>query len=343
MVAVIPFVATGMMIAAGMSRRADERYRLYASIAWPVLAGTLGLVAIVGTAIVLDGAEGVNERYVFYLVPLLLIGLAAWFEAKPGRGRLALLILTAAVVVVALLPFDDLAADATFYAPSLAPWVALAPPGVLGQLLVGSALLALGVLWLWLGARGARAVTIWTASWLALVAIVAAGAYRQHADTAMATLVGVGPTWIDDAVPAGEPVAVLWDQRSPASAPDPHYFPLMVAAALNDSVGRFLRLGNDTFYEKWLPTTHVDVGPRRHPRRCGRETRPGAVRSRPLLSRSRRPHRCPRRGRPAQSRPHRRRPLAPPWGLRGRRARTMAPTSAILARRGRGAGATAVT
>ena len=34
----------------------------------------------------------------------------------------------------------------------------------------------------------------------------------------------------------------------------------MVAAALNDSVGRFLRLGNDTFYEKWLPTTRVDVG-----------------------------------------------------------------------------------
>ena len=131
MVAVVPFVASGVMIAVGLSRRAPERYRLYASIAWPALAGTLGLVTIVGTAIDLDGAEGVNERYVFYLVPLLLIGLAAWFEARPGRGRLALLILTAAVVVVALLPFDELAADATFYAPSLAPWVALALPGVL--------------------------------------------------------------------------------------------------------------------------------------------------------------------------------------------------------------------
>ena len=84
-----------------------------------MLVGTLGLVTIVGTAIVIDGVEGVNERYVFYLVPLLLIGLAAWFEAKPERGRLALLILTAAVVVVALLPFDKLAVDATFYAPSL--------------------------------------------------------------------------------------------------------------------------------------------------------------------------------------------------------------------------------
>ncbi len=172
-----------------------------------------------------------------------------------------MLILTAAVVVVALLPFDGLAADATFYAPSLAPWVALAPPGVAGHLLVGSALLAVGVLWLWLGARGPRAVAIWTASWLALVAIVAAGAYQHHANTAMATLAGDGPTWIDDAVPPGESVAVLWEQRSTASAPDPDYFPLMVAAVLNHSVGRFLRVGGDTFYEKWLPTTRVSVGP----------------------------------------------------------------------------------
>ena len=260
MVAVVPFVASGVMIAVGLSRRAPERYRLFASIAWPALAGTLGLVTIVGTAIDLDGAEGVNERYVFYLVPLLLVGLAAWFEAKPGRSRLALLILAAAVVVVALLPFDDLAADATFYAPSLAPWVALAPPGVVGHLLVGSALLALGVLWLRLGARGTRAVAIWTASWLALVAIVAAGAFQQHADTAIA-LAGNRQTWIDDAVPQGESVAVLWDQRSTASAPDPDYFPLMVAAALNESIGRFLRLGTETFYEEWLPTTRVTVGP----------------------------------------------------------------------------------
>ena len=75
MVAVVPFVASGVMIAVGLSRRAPERYRLYASITWPALAATLGLVTIVGTAIDLDGAEGVNERYVFYLVPLLLM---AW-------------------------------------------------------------------------------------------------------------------------------------------------------------------------------------------------------------------------------------------------------------------------
>jgi hypothetical protein len=172
-----------------------------------------------------------------------------------------LLVLAAAAFVVALLPFDDLAADATFYAPSLAPWVALAPPGVLGQLLVGSLLVVLGVVWLRLGRRGGRVVATSTGVWLALVAIIAVGGSRHHADTASTTLGGNGPTWIDDALPSGESVAVLWDQRSQASAPDPDYYPLMVAAVLNRSVERFLRLGNDTFYEPWLPTTRVTRAP----------------------------------------------------------------------------------
>lgn len=261
MVAVVPFVATAVMVAAGLSRRAPERHRLFASLAWPTLAGTLALVAIVATAIALDGAEGVNERYVFYLVPLLLTGLAAWYEARPGRSRTALVVLAVAVVVVVLLPFDDLAADATFYAPSLAPWVALAPPGVLGQVIVGAALLSLGLLWLRLDSRGARAAALWTASWLALVAIVAVGGSRQHADTAVAALAGGGPSWIDHTTPPGASVAVLWDQRSPASAPDRDYYPLMVAAVLDRSVGPVFRLGDDTFYEPWVPTTPVTTGP----------------------------------------------------------------------------------
>jgi hypothetical protein len=257
MVAVVPFVATAVMIAAGLSRRAPERYRLFASIAWPTLTGTLALVAIVATAIALDGAEGVNSRYLFYLAPLLLTGFAAWYEATPGRGRTAVAVLAVATLVVALLPFDDLAVDATLYAPSLAPWVALAPSGVLGQVVVGTAVLILGLVWLRLGSRGARVATVWTASWLALVTVVAVGGSRQHADVAIAALAGDGPAWIDHATPPGASVAVLWDQRTPASAPDRDYYPLMVAAVLDRSVGPFLRLGDDTFYEPWLPTTPV--------------------------------------------------------------------------------------
>jgi hypothetical protein len=261
MVAVVPFVATAVVIAAGLSPRAPERYRLFAAIAWPTLAATIALVATVATAIALDGAEGVNERYVFYLVPLLLTGLAAWYEARPGGRRTALVILALAVVGVALLPFDGLTADATFYAPSLAPWVAIAPPGVLGQALVGAALLSLGLFWLRLDSRGARAAALWTASWLALVAIIAVGGSRQHADTSIAALGGDGPSWIERATPPAASVAVLWDQRSAASAPDRDYYPMMVAAVLDRSLERFLRLGDDTFYEPWLPTTRVTEAP----------------------------------------------------------------------------------
>ena len=52
------------------------------------------------------------------------------------------------------------------------------------------------------------------------------------------------------------------------------YYPLLVAAVLNRSVGRFFRLGDDTFYEPWVPTTHVTRG-RTGPSSARRERRSG--------------------------------------------------------------------
>ena len=263
MVAVVPFVATGVMIAVGLSRRAPERYRLYASIAWPALAGTLGLVTIVGTAIDLDGVEGVNERYVFYLVPLLLIGLAAWFEARPGLGRLAVLILSGAVVVVALLPFDKLDADATF-SPVLALWVALSLPGVLAGLFVGSARFCVGrPLAL---ARPSRHASRGDVDGL----VAGAGDHRGRRRLSASRRHGdcVGGERADVGRRRSAVRRVRRGALGPAldaSAPDPDYFPLMVAASLNHSVGRFLRLGNETFYEPCAADDAGHGGGRRHP------------------------------------------------------------------------------
>jgi hypothetical protein len=248
-----------VMIIVGLSRRAPEQYRLYAAVAWPTITGTLCLVTIAGTTMDLNGAKGVNERYLLYLVPLLVIGLAAWFEANPGRRRLGLVVLAGAACVVASMPFGDLAPDATFYAPSLAPWVALSLPDPLAGVLVGSALFAWGAVWLRLGVRGAHGVAIGIAVWFALAGVIAAVAFQRNAVTASATQPGVSRTWIDDAVAMGDSVSVVWAQSTDASAPDPDYYPLMAAAVLNRSVGRFLRLGHDTFYEPWLPTTPVRV------------------------------------------------------------------------------------
>ena len=260
MVAVVPFVASVVMIAVGLSRRADERYRLYASIAWPVIAGTLGLVAIVGTAIVIDGVEGVNERYVFYLAPLLFLGLAAWFEAETRTRTLGVARPDRGGRRCRAAPLRQAPCRRDVLCASLAPWVALPLRGVLaaavrrvGAVPAGCPLAP---------ARWARCASRDDLDGLVAGApggrrcwrLPAARRHRKSDDG------GRRADLVDDAVPAGRSVAVLWDRRSAVSAPDPGYFPLMVTAALNDSVGRFLRLGNDTVYEKWLPTRRIGVG-----------------------------------------------------------------------------------
>ena len=261
MVAVIPVAASVVMIVFGLSRRAPEPARLFAAVGLPALAGVLGLVTLVGTSIDIRGAEGVNERYLFYLVPLLLVGLAGWIEMAPRRLRLAISFVAVAAVLVALLPFDRLAADATFYAPALVPWVALPVHEAAISAVVAAWALGLGLAWLWLGPRRARLLTMVTASWLAVVGLVAAVGHQHHAGTAAAVSAGERPTWIDDAVPRDEAVTALWDQRSRSVAtPDPDYYPLMVTEVLNRSVERVLRLGGPTHYENVLPTVPVTAG-----------------------------------------------------------------------------------
>jgi hypothetical protein len=137
-------------------------------------------------------------------------------------------------------------------------WVALPHTAVIWAIALW--VLGLGLAWIRLGPRGARALSVITASWLAIVGVVAVAAHQHHANTAAAPF-GSRPTWIDDAVPPGEVVPVLWDQRQASTdAPDADYYPLMVTAVLNRSVGEVLRLGGPTYYENVLPTTRVTVG-----------------------------------------------------------------------------------
>jgi hypothetical protein len=66
-------------------------------------------------------------------------------------------------------------------------------------------------------------------------------------------------TWVDDAVPAGARVAVLWDERrASGESLDPFYPWLMVTELFNSSLGDVYRLGPPTYYEDWLPTVPVE-------------------------------------------------------------------------------------
>ena len=92
--------------------------------------------------------------------------------------------------------------------------------------------------------------------------VVGAIASLAHAERATnsATPVSVGrATWVDDAVPAGARVAVLWDERrARGESLDPFYPWLMVTELFNTSLGDVYRLGPPTYYEDWLPTVPVE-------------------------------------------------------------------------------------
>ena len=256
MVAVVPAVASGVVIVEGLSLRSSEPQRLFAALALPTVCGLVAMIALVGTSVEIPGVEGVNERYLFYVVPLLLVGLAAWIEARPRRRRLSAGLVVASAAVIALLPFDRLDADATFYAPALVLWAALPlSPALITAVLTAC---ALGAGILWLGEGSGRRVVVLTASWLALVCVVAIAAHQHHATTAARVSVGRSAAWIDEAVPPREVVPVVWDHRTAVGRrADPAYYSIMVAAVLNRSVGRILRLGPSSYYENVLPTVPV--------------------------------------------------------------------------------------
>ena len=215
------------------------------------------MVTLVGTAIDIERVEGVNDRYVVYVIPVVLVGFAMWFESPHPHLRLATVLLAGAVVLLTLLPYGRLAADATFYAPSLAPWVAVPDP--IAPVAVGAWALGLGLAWIRLGRRSARTFSLLTATWLALIAFIAALAHQQHAGTVAAPF-GEMQTWVHNAVPAGEDVPALWrTHRGPTA--DADYYDLMMTAALNPAAGRILRLGTSTRYENVVPTVAVRVGP----------------------------------------------------------------------------------
>jgi hypothetical protein len=254
------------MVGIGLSRRATEPERLYAAVALPSVLALLGSGVAVSSTYGIDGSTGLNERYVFSVVPLLLLGLALWIHTGLPRPRWALPLVLIVALVPALLPWDALEIDASFYAQSLAPWVAL-PFGRVGTgVVVAACVLLVGLLWLrW---RRERAGYTWvvTLTVLVLLGLTTVGAFASHAQTAQDAWGEARRDWVDDAVPAGAKVTVLWDQRrAPRDAQGRLvdgglpglYYRLMLTELFNPSIETLHRFGGATVYENHLPSVPV--------------------------------------------------------------------------------------
>ena len=264
-VAVVPLAATVVILARGFSRSSPERIRLFAAVALPTFAAMLGSVSLVSASLDVDGTENLNERYVFYVVPLLFVGLALWVrEGLPRRRPWALVVVVSCCVLAAVLPIDRLHYNSGFQSVALVPWIVLSASGAVLTVVVGAFTLACGALWL--ACKQERVGRLWllVGVWMALVGVLTVGSNDTSARDAGGTFAGLSATWVNDAVPAGSDVPVLWDQNLAVSnTPDSLYFRVMTTELFNPVLGDVYRVGPPTYYETFLPTLPSRVGPGR--------------------------------------------------------------------------------
>jgi hypothetical protein len=261
--AVVPMAAAAIVVGKGLGRRRANRPRLFAVIAVPTFLAMVGSVSIVSAALDVDGTENLNERYVFYVVPLAFIALALWVELALPRPRVAALAAVAACCALTIvIPIPRLDYNAAFQSVGLLPWIGLSDSRLVVAVAAGIFTAAAGGLWL--RCRPERVGRLWLLVILTMTftGLLAVGANAFSASNSAYAFDGRSMTWVDDAVPAGEQVAVLWDERlARPDSPDPFYSWVMATEFYNPSVGTVYRLGPETYYENFLPTVAAVARP----------------------------------------------------------------------------------
>lgn len=257
-VAIVPGIATALVVGSGLSRRASERLRLFAALGLPVFAAMLASVSLVSASLDVDGRENLNERYVFYVVPLMFIGLALWIrEGLPRPRPWAVVAVAASCALAALLPVDRLRYNANFQSLALMPWFGPVS-GVALYLLITAFAFACSLLW-WT-CRPVTVGRLWVLV-AATMTVVFVSSYVSEANSASyaaSVFEGRAATWLDDSLPPGARVGVVWDeQHERGRTLDPLYPWIMVTEFFNTSVGDVYRIGPATYYEKFLPTIPV--------------------------------------------------------------------------------------
>jgi Dolichyl-phosphate-mannose-protein mannosyltransferase len=216
-VAVVPLVALAILLA--RSRRLEPRLQEH-------LAATVGLLVtstlVVATFASRFASDRVQDRYMFFLAPLLVVVLLAWVEL--GAPRPVHVLAAGAVIAIGLVvafPYTRFIGE-----PAKSDTFGLIPLWTINEHLVGGsyrltvllgacALVALMAL---VPARLAITVPI---VFLFLFAVASRpvwvgphGVLRSGEGALFQGIRGVDRDWIDNAVPDGDDVAVLWTGRA---------------------------------------------------------------------------------------------------------------------------------
>jgi hypothetical protein len=258
-VAVAPAAATAVVLAMGLSRGASEALRLFTAVALPTVSTALVSVSAVSASFDVDGTENLNERYVFFLVPLVLVGLALWLqEGLPRPWTWTWAVVGACCFLVVALPLGRLSYNASYQSPGVFTWMTLSLSDTVLAVAVGLFALSCGALWA--TCRAERAARLWlaTAGTMLVAGALVLSSFAVSSSNSATAFQGRAATWVDDAVPAGKRVAVVWGERpSSAATPRRWYFWVMMTELFNARIGDVYRLGGPTYHERFLPTIPV--------------------------------------------------------------------------------------
>jgi hypothetical protein len=216
-VGVLPVVALGLLLCRGSRLPAAVQEHLAATVAL-VATSTLVVAAFASRF----ASDRIQDRYLFFLTPLLVTVLLAWVAL--GAPRPVLAFGASAVVAVALVvafPYTRFIGE-----PAKSDTFGLLPLWTANEHLVGgsyrltvlvAALVLVGLLWV-VPTRLAVAVPlVLFALFLVLSRPVWSGPHgvlRSGEGALFQGIRGVERGWIDDRVPGGEDVAVLWTGRA---------------------------------------------------------------------------------------------------------------------------------
>lgn len=269
--AVVPVVATGVVVVIGFSRRAEPRARAFAALVAPTVLAMVGGVAVFAVyasridfaATGVPLAMPVYERNLFIVTPLLLIGLALWIELGCPTPRIVTrLVSLAAIVLVAIYPWSHVVRhSANPQNLATLPWVITPLSNRLLSAVV--TIVALGVLVLWRGVNPTNVRRIWgvVAVWFCFTGLLSFVVFHGTAARASRDGVGVTPSWIDQAVGRRGRVEIIWPEPRGTRFAVPRNRQRVVWASefYNRSVDGVISLGAKLPFG--LPGTLAHLGP----------------------------------------------------------------------------------
>jgi hypothetical protein len=216
-VAVVPVVASVILLARAPRLPAPVQEHLAATVAL-VVTSTLVVSAFASRF----ASDRIQDRYLFFLTPLLVTALLAWVALGAPRPVVPLAVGAAlALALVGAFPYTrfigEPAKSDTFGLIPLWTWNEHLLGGAYRLTVLAAALALVALLWL-VPARTAVAVPlVLLAVFLVLSRPVWSGAHgvlRSGEGALYQGIQGVERDWVDGRVPSGDSVAVLWTGRA---------------------------------------------------------------------------------------------------------------------------------